>query len=137
MIVGVISATQDLKNTKTDAACIFSPHVLFNIASAIVKQRISITELLDRIVTERQILQIFSTPYPTILTFFVDKSHQRQGVGTQLLRALLTKLPKNVPVFVDTEISNVNATRWYQARGFRKQKIINRSIVLMLIPPPK
>ena len=124
MIVGVITATRDLAKTQKQMLHVFfSPHVLFNIASAIVKQHISIQELLDRMVTERQILQIFPTPYPTILTLFVKKSHQRQGVGTQLLHALLTKLPKDVPVFVDTEISNINAKRWYQARGFRKQKL--------------
>lgn len=136
-IVGVITATVDLAKTqKKIVHLLFSPRIILTIFLALIKRRVTLTELTRRMITENQIVKIFPTPYATILTFFVDKNYQHKGIGTKLLKALVKKLPKKISLFVDTELSNTHAIRWYTTRGFHKQKSIRESIVMKLITPP-
>lgn len=129
-IIGVITATKDLYTTQRALQrVLFYPTTIIAILRALLLSRVKMAELIERISTERQIRIQFPDTYPTVLTFFVDKAHQRRGIGTLLMRALQKQLPDKTKLYVDTEKTNTSAQNWYSTHGFRKIKTIGASII--------
>lgn len=129
-VIGVITATVNVHKTHHQLQPIlFRPSVVLSICLAVLRGRVTISELVDRISTERQIRLQFPHTYATILTFFVDTPHQRQGIGKRLLSALQKQLPRRTKLFVDTEISNTHAQKWYEVHGFLAIKTIGNSVI--------
>lgn len=129
-IIGVITATKNLYETQRMLQYIaLRPDIFFALCLAIVRRRVTIPELLERISMEREIRARFPDPYPTILTFFVDRAYQRQGIGTTLLGVLKQHMPKNTKLYVDTERANRRAQQWYSSHGFKKIDDIGAHIV--------
>ncbi len=129
-IIGVITATKDLYTTQRALQrVLFYPTTIIAILRALLLSRVKMAELIERISTERQIRIQFPDTYPTVLTFFVDKAHQRRGIGTLLMRALQKQLPDKTKLYVDTEKTNTNAQNWYSSHGFRKIKTIGMSAI--------
>jgi len=120
-IVGAITATRDAHQTQTFLS---RPSLLFPVLSAVMTRRITIRELIDRLLTERAILAL-AHPYQTILTLIVDIPWQRNGIGKKLVSAL----PMRGTLYVDTETSNAKAQSFYERLGFRFIKTIRSSIV--------
>lgn len=120
-VIGAITATRDARRTQS---LLLSPRVLFQTAWAIISGRVAITELVDRMVTERNIQKIAS-PYQTILTLVVDTAFQRKGIG----KKLVSSLPITGKLYVDTEITNTKAQLFYKRSGFRFIKTIRSSMV--------
>lgn len=129
-IVGVITATTDLYKTQDSLSRIFvRPAVLAALCMAVLKRRVTISDLLKRFIKERHFRVRFKSPYPTILTFFVGTPHQHKGIGKQLLIALNEALPRQITLYVDTEKANVHAQDWYSAHGFAKITDIDTNVV--------
>lgn len=132
-IVGVITATANLKKTHQNVKCLlYHPSTLWTIGKAIVLRRVTIGSLFERMAAQAEILSLFPDPYATILTFFVDKKNQHQGIGTKLLSSLEKQFPVGTKLCVDTATSNTNAQQWYKFHGFRSIKTIRNTIVLYL-----
>ena len=54
-------------------------------------------------------------------TIGVDEAHQGQGIGTALLRALLTRADElNAPVFLEVRTDNEGAVALYERHGFTR-----------------
>lgn len=133
-IIGVITATQDLRKTQHHIQKLFiRPMTLWSIVAAVLQRNVTIMELFDRINLEHELRRQFPVPYATILTFFVDRAHQRQGIGTQLLKTLQRQLPPNTTLYVDTKVSNTRAQLWYRTHGFRTLKTIGNSVIFCQI----
>lgn len=129
-IVGVITATKNLKKTQQNVQrMLFHPVTLWALGEAIVLRRVTIRSLFERMAAQDEILSLFPYPYATILTFFVDKKNQRQGIGTKLLSSLEKQFAVGTKLYVDTATSNVNARRFYNNHGFRFLKTIRSTIV--------
>lgn len=130
VIVGVITATENLKKTQQNLQrLLFHPATLWTIGKAIVLRRVTIGSLFERMAAQTEILSLFPYPYATILTFFVDKKNQRQGIGAKLLSSLEKQFPVGTKLYVDTATSNTNAQLWYSTHGFRILKTIRSNIV--------
>lgn len=120
-IVGAITATRDALRTQSYLTKLST---VFPLLQAIVRRRVSIGELLDRMLTERAILSL-DNPYQTLLTLIVDTPWQRKGIG----RKLVSSLPITGKLYVDTEITNTKAQSFYRRCGFRFFKTIRSSMV--------
>lgn len=129
-IMGVITATRDVGKTQQQLRTIlFHPWAIWMVWRALLFNRITIAEIVDRISTERQIRLQFPAPYATILTFFVDAPYQHRSIGKRLLRVLQEQLSSYTKLHVDTEISNTRAQQWYSAHGFRTLKTIGNTVI--------
>ena len=60
-----------------------------------------------------------------ILAIAVDPNHKRQGVGTQLMRAIINRLKDNgaARVRVELKLYNTNAKKFYSNLGFKESHI--------------
>lgn len=122
-IIGVITATTNLPNTKKRMfRLLFKPNNTIAILTAVCTGRIRAAELFERVTTGHL--------YPTILTLFVDTNHQRHGIGRKLL-STLEKTMQGKQLYVDTEITNTNARRFYTSRGFRFLKTIHNTVIMV------
>lgn len=129
-VVGVVTATVDVHKTQQQLQrVLLRPGVLWSICMALLHRRVTVAELVDRMSTEHQIRVQFPHPYASILTFFIDRPYQHHGIGKRLLSALRKKLPRHTKLFVDTELSNKHAQRWYGTHGFLAIKTIGNSVV--------
>lgn len=129
-IAGVITATTNLYKTQDALSRLFvQPAVLAALCVAVLKRRVTISDLLKRFIKERHFRARFKAPYPTILTFFVGLPHQHKGIGKQLLVSLNRQLPRNIPLYVDTEKTNVHAQDWYSSHGFKKIADVDANVV--------
>ncbi len=131
-IVGAISATKDLEKTNKILRRLISFPVLFDILKATILGKVTVGELTKRIFLERKLLKRFPKPYVSILTLFIVQNHQRHGVGSLLVKKMLSELEKNGTniVYVDTLISNKKAVLFYQSLGFRVVDTVADSLVL-------
>lgn len=129
-IMGVITATKDLHKTQQQLQHIlFRPGAIWKVCIALLRHHSTIPELVSRMYIDHQIRLQFSRPYATILTFFVDETHQHRGIGKRLLSALRKLLPHRTKLFVDTQVSNKKAQKWYRTHGFRIVKTIGNSVI--------
>lgn len=130
-IIGAITATRDAHRTQSYLTKLST---VFPLLQALIRRRVRLGELLDRMLTERAILRT-DHPYQTILTLVVDTPWQRKGVG----RKLVTTLPIIGKLYVDTETNNTKAKSFYRRNGFRFIKTVRNSMVAVktLTPAPK
>lgn len=131
-IVGAISATKDLEKTNKILRRLISFPVLLDILKATIHGKVTINELLKRIMFELNILKKFPKPYASILTLFIVQNHQRHGAGSLLVKKVLSELEKNGTniVYVDTLISNKKALLFYISLGFSEKERIYDSVIL-------
>jgi len=65
-----------------------------------------------------------------VLTFGIKKEYQRLGLGKKLIMRLISiAKKKNVKIFLDTELSNGGAVRFYSKMGFKIKKKILGNII--------
>lgn len=129
-IVGSLSLTRNFQKTSRRLSdVLFNPKVIWTSAVALLVRRISLGELVNRLRFENYLKKTFKEPYMTILTFFVAKNYQHQGIGSALLSSSLKLLPKKQNLYVDTEEKNLSAQRWYENHGFKKINKIYGNII--------
>lgn len=131
-IVGAITATKDLRKTSKLLGKLISFSTLLSILKAITSGKVTILELVKRLMFERVVLKRYTKPYVSILTLFVDKKYQRVGIGRHLTETLLKKLKKIgvKKVYVDTLTTNNKAHFFYKSLGFVEKETIFDSKVL-------
>ena len=131
-IVGSITATKDLGQTNKLLEKLISFSTFFIIFKAILSRKVTIIELFRRFMFEQTVLKRYPKPYASILALFVDKRHQRLGIGGTLIETILKKLKKMgiKKVYVDTLITNNKAFLFYKSLGFIEKKIFNDSRIL-------
>ena len=56
------------------------------------------------------------------ISLYVHEDHQGKGIGTRLVKAMMTALPENVPIYLETETAG--NVRFYEGLGFRVVKQI-------------
>lgn len=129
-VIGAISATGDARHTQRLLTPLLSnPKAMLQLLTALFQRRVTLAELYERIVTERDILKRYPHRYQTILTLLVKAKWQRKGIGAKLLAALEEPLPVGTRLYVDTEASNSVAQSFYKLQGFRRQAAIRSSVV--------
>jgi len=70
--------------------------------------------------------RMYDKPKSWIYFFVVDKQFRRAGIGSRLLSAVEKSLPKGYfMIYVDFEDSDIEAKKFYNKRGFKKQAKIN------------
>ncbi len=119
-VIGVISATKELKKTKM---LFIKADIIFEALKALFFGRIKIPYLLRRLREERTISGIITTNSLYIMSLFVKKNYQGHGIGTRLIKETLKKA-KLKKVFVNTLSENKNAQKFYESFGFKKIRTI-------------
>lgn len=133
-IVGVITATKDLKYTQE----LFSPfrsfHLMPIIIIGLLRGKITIGELFRRISFESKLITKFNSPYATILTFFVKLGNQNQGVGKYLLTKCIDyfRINRTKEIFVDTLKKTPTSHFFYEKCGFKKLVQIDDALIFNL-----
>lgn len=124
-IIGAISVTKDLNKTKK---ALFNRELILKTLKAVILARVSIVEVIKRLIEEDVVSNKLEKNSAYIMTLFVDKNYQNQGIGTKLIKNVLRML-KTRYVFVNTLKSNKNAGSFYQALKFKKVgTIINSNL---------
>lgn len=120
-IIGAITVTRDAHKTQAYLAKLST---LLPLLSAIMRRRVTVSELLDRMFTEHATIAV-ARPYQTMLTLVVDSHWQRKGIGARLVSSLNV----NGKLYVDTETTNIKAQQFYKRIGFRFIKTIRNSMI--------
>ena len=132
-IVGAIGLTSDLNQFQRQIKRELTVNDYFLIAKSILTKRTPITDLVQRLLFERELVKNYKSPYKTIVTLFTDKNYRRHGVATQLLKfALIDDEEKNKTIYVDTLSENDAAIKLYKKFGFSPVVKIKDSILLSL-----
>lgn len=131
-ITGAITATMEFRKTSELLKKIISLSLLFDVLKALLLGKVTINELIERLRFERHLLKNTPTPYPVILTLFIDQNHQRKGVGKSLVETVLKELKNRgiKKIYVDTLKTNKKAISFYQSLGFAVKDKIADSVVL-------
>lgn len=130
-VVAAITVTRDLHKTSKLFKRLFSAKVAFVILKAVMRGRVTMTELINRMRFDKSILKQFASPYPTILTLFVLEQYQRKGIGSRLVSEVMRRLKeeKLKMLYVDTLSHNTQAADFYKASGFKERQKVIDSIV--------
>lgn len=134
-IVGVISATIDISRLTTDLMPFF-PKVVYYVAHALVKKRITLLEIVRKARFENTLVSEFGKPYASILTVCVHPTYQRHGIGKQLMEHMFMWYSKKgiKTFYVDTEVSNTKAQQFYKkAGGTYKKTILDAKIFMFSV----
>lgn len=133
-IVGAITATLDLQKTSKNLKKSLTLTVLIITIYSILFRKVGMSELLQRLRFESKILKKFSKSYPTILTLFVSRNHQRKGIGSKLTKTMIEEFKKRntKEIYLDTLKTNEQAIGFYERLGFKRINEIEDSIVLRL-----
>jgi ribosomal protein S18 acetylase RimI-like enzyme len=68
------------------------------------------------------LVEVLDRPKMWIFFFVVGKKYRRQGVGSQLLKAVEKDCFKDFPLlFVDIGINDIEGSNFYKKHGFKKQ----------------
>lgn len=129
-VVGLISATKDLKKTQWIIKKGLTPKIYLLALKALLMFKVSPFELFRKIRFENLLVKKFKNPYPTILTLFVIEQYRRQGVGKKLIKSLKENFKvHSSKIYVDTLVKNERAKKFYQSTGFKKVVNIKDSVV--------
>lgn len=122
-IVGVITSTRNFKQTQALIYKLtFSPKIVLKIMCAIISGKISIRDILHRMLFEKKLGSRYNPFSAYILTLFVVQEYRRKGVGKRLVTKLLDYLKRGgvKKVSVDTRSDNMQGRRFYSAVGFKE-----------------
>lgn len=131
-IVGIVTSTKNLERTNNLLKKILTFNFLAATVWTIILGRVGIGKLLNRLIFEKTVLRKYQKPYTTILTMFVDRKYQKQGIGKKLTRTLMQKLKQDKikKIHVDTYLKNQRAIKFYKAFGFKEIDHITDSLVM-------
>jgi len=93
-IVGSVIATKDLEKTNKLLRKLISLSTILNTLKALFFGKVTVQELVKRFIFEQTVLKRYPKPYASILALFVDRRHQRLGIGRSLIEFILKKLKK-------------------------------------------
>lgn len=131
-IVGAVCATSDLKRFQKDVKRQLSLKDYTKIFFAVISFRITIIDLLRRIRFEESLNKSYNKNYCSIVIFFVNEDFRRKGIGSLLIKRVLSVYQGKVEnIYVDTLISNKTAIRFYQSLGFKQVKNIDDSTLML------
>jgi ribosomal protein S18 acetylase RimI-like enzyme len=119
-IIGVITATSDLKQTLAlQQHQIIQISLVVQILKYIISGKIHIMDILKRTRFESFLTHIAQRPYATILTLFVDSKYREKGIGRLLIQSIQKKLKNAIQeLHVDTRINDKKIISFYQKNGF-------------------
>lgn len=131
-LIGVITATTDLKQTQKRLPKRFVIFVIFLLIKNIFLGKLQLNAVIRRLSFDFLVLKIFKNPYSTILTLFIDKDFRRQGMGKYVTCKVLNEMKKKGvrKVYVDTLIENKKALIFYKKLGFKRERRLTDSIIL-------
>ena len=132
-IIGVVTATTNLKKTTHVLKGLYSLKLIVIIIKAIFLGRIHLMDILGRVIFENLAQKKYAYPHLVILTIVVDRKFQRQGVGRRLLEELKKRL-KGKKLYVDTLEFNKKALAFYRSFGFKIKDKTLGNIVLEYSP---
>lgn len=136
-VIGALTATIDLNKTQKMLSPLNSLTSSKEIIKSLLNSSLKLYELFNRLWFEYSLLKKYSSPYATVLTLFVEASHQKKGVGKKLLLTAIEDVRKNKikTLYVDTLITNSQAIAFYKKLGFKKIIKLTDSFVLNLRIP--
>lgn len=130
-VVGFISLTTKVKSTYSSARKKFGVEDYGKIIFSLLQKPSKIIGLARRISFENSVFRKHGN-YPTILTIGISPDYQGKGIGSELL-----KLSENYfrrkgfnKYFVDTEVKNKNAVRFYTRNNFKPVYYFLDSVLL-------
>ena len=131
-LIAVLTCTKDLKRTNMIFKKLLTIPVLVATIKAIISGKIKLTDLLNRFIFEQKVIRKYPLPYATILTLFVKRNYQRQGIGKKLIKELIERLKQDrvKTIHVDTYLKNKQALAFYQSLGFQIVEQITDSVIL-------
>ena len=137
-VIGSIGLTSDLNQFQLQIKRELALIDYLLIVKSIMMLKTTVTDLVRRIIFERELAKNLTMPYKTIVTLFVDKNYRRQGVATELLKSAIKDDKHLTKIFyVDTLAKNGAATKFYKNLGFSPVTKIKDSILLSFIKQSK
>lgn len=129
--VGVLTASQNLSLTQKILKNL-TLKTIFLLLKAAALGKVDIRQVWSRLQFEDIVVKELKKPYIYILTLFVENSHQRQGIGRQLLDKVIKKARAKPArsIYLDTYINNKDSLAFYKAAGFTVVKKINEYALL-------
>lgn len=134
-IIGAVVATTDLKlfGDQFKKGLSFKDFTL--IAAAIITFKVTPFEILKRFLFENQLIRNYKKSYVTITVLFVNKNMRGKGIGSALVKKVIKHYKGKVTnIYVDTLLKNKKAINLYQSLGFKTQKEIKDSMLLLYKP---
>lgn len=131
-ILGALTLTKNIKITQKILNPIHSYSLICLVITSLVKRKISLREIFDKLYFESKIISKFKSPYASILTLFVKPASQKQGVGKSLVQRVtgILKTEGVGKIFVDTLVTNSVGISFYKKMGFGIRIRLNDSFVL-------
>ena len=131
-IVGVITATSDLKLLGDQFKGALTLKDYFSIIKSLTTNKITLKELFQKYIFEKELIKNYKKKYLAITVLFVNKDSRKKGIGKKLVLALIRNYEKTGEnIYVDTLSINVNAIGFYKSLGFKTIKKIKDSTLLI------
>ena len=130
-IIGVISFTINYYRLASLSSFAIKPFSWIGVV-----QKLGLFDVLVRLFDSKKLmrnLNQYDQRFFYISTLFVSESNRGAGIGAELLSAAKeVALSNGVPLFVDTELSNVRARKFYVDNNFIEVGKTKRSILFRL-----
>ena len=130
-IVGVVSFTIAYQRLASLSSLVIEPFSWLQVIWKLV-----LFELLGRVFDSKNLLQhvnAFDMRFLYISTLFISELDRGNGIGSELLLAAKkVAFSSGIPLFVDTEIDNVRARKFYVGNNFIEVGRTKRSIIFRL-----
>lgn len=131
-IAGAIVATTDLNLFQLQIKKEMSFKDYLKIIQTILLLNVSPLEIVKRIRSENKLSKNYKKKYATIVILFTDKNYRKMGVATKLVNKTLRFYKKKVThIYVDTLNANKPAIKLYESLGFKVQKNLDDSVLLL------
>lgn len=117
---GFLAATEDFSYTISRLTIPRSKWFVLDLTSALFNRKLSVITLFKRILFERVMQKIVPDATPVILTLGVAPECQGRGIGKSLVKYYINQIKKegHSHLYVDTELKNIQAIRFYKRLGF-------------------
>ena len=130
-IIGVISFTINYSRLASLSSFAIEPFSWIGVV-----RKIGLFDVLVRLFDSKKLMQKLNTygqQFFYISTLFVGESNRGTGIGADLLSAAKeVALSNGVPLFVDTELDNIRARKFYVDNNFIEVGRTKRSILFRL-----
>jgi ribosomal protein S18 acetylase RimI-like enzyme len=138
-IVGVITASRNIRVTNSWIRQTQFPQMLYLLGKSIINRPQVARELLERFFFEFKTAYHYPQPYVTIWTLFVVPSQRRKRVAYRLTREIINLLEKEGVrrIFVDTKPDNIPAGQFYENFGFEVTERTHGAIIYEYRPKHK
>ncbi|MFH1456496.1 MAG: GNAT family N-acetyltransferase [Patescibacteria group bacterium] len=133
-ILGFISFCIDQKKLSRQIKQNISFYEKIKILTFLITHPNLLNKFIKNILFENFLTTNFQKPYSTILTIGVHPNTQGKGIGKQLIIKCQEVLKNNNvnTLYVDTEITNKNAIKFYKKIGFKEIKEKLGNVILNL-----